>query len=107
MLLQDCYGEISITVSTGHWLQRLRAQEVWCAEVLDWPRLLAGDAFTRLQMLQSIKRGAGLPLRTTCSPLRIDGARPSSPVSAPRVGEHSARLAQEFGLATASAGDAR
>jgi crotonobetainyl-CoA:carnitine CoA-transferase CaiB-like acyl-CoA transferase len=85
---------------TRHWLERLRAHDVWCAEVLDWPRLMASAAFERLQMLQSVERGAGAPLRTTSSPLRIEGTRPQSTAAAPRVGEHGARLANEFGLTT-------
>ncbi|HSU22248.1 MAG TPA: CaiB/BaiF CoA-transferase family protein [Variovorax sp.] len=81
-----------------HWLERLRPADVWCAEVLDWPRLLESRAFGLLDMLQTVRRGDGTPVRTTRAPLRIDGTRASSPRGAPRVGEHSARLRAEFGL---------
>lgn len=83
---------------SAHWLERLRPADVWCAEVLDWPRLLQSEAFGLLDMLQTVRRGDGTPVRTTRAPLRIDGTRASSPRGAPRVGEHSARLRAEFGL---------
>jgi crotonobetainyl-CoA:carnitine CoA-transferase CaiB-like acyl-CoA transferase len=83
---------------SAHWLDRLRPADVWCAEVLDWPRLLQSEAFGLLDMLQTVRRGDGTPVRTTRAPLRIDGTRASSPRSAPLVGEHSAQLRAEFGL---------
>jgi crotonobetainyl-CoA:carnitine CoA-transferase CaiB-like acyl-CoA transferase len=83
---------------TAHWLARLRPADVWCAEVLDWPRLLETEAFRRLDMLQTVRRGDGTPVRTTRGPLRIDGQRARSDRGAPRVGEHSAALRTEFDL---------
>jgi len=83
---------------SAHWLDRLRPADVWCAEVLDWPRLLQSEAFGLLDMLQTVRRSDSTPVRTTRAPLRIDGTRASSPRGAPRVGEHSARLRAEFGL---------
>ncbi|NPC58365.1 CaiB/BaiF CoA transferase family protein [Caenimonas soli] len=83
---------------TAHWLERLRPADVWCAEVLDWPRLLESEAFRRLDMLQTVRRGDGTPVHTTRGPLRIDGQRPRSARGAPCVGEHSAALRAEFGL---------
>jgi CoA:oxalate CoA-transferase len=84
--------------ATAHWLERLRPADVWCAEVLDWPRLMASDAFRRLDMLQTVQRGDGTPVHTTRGPLRIDGQRARSARGAPRVGEHSQALRAEFGL---------
>jgi crotonobetainyl-CoA:carnitine CoA-transferase CaiB-like acyl-CoA transferase len=86
------------TQPTAHWLARLRPADVWCAEVLDWPRLLKEKAFSLLDMLQTVARGDGTPVRTTRSPLRIDGARAASPRGAPRVGEHSDAIRKEFDL---------
>ena len=83
---------------TAYWLQRLRPADVWCAEVLDWPRLMQSKAFGLLDMLQTVRRGDGTPVRTTRGPVRIDGERARSDLGAPRVGEHSARLRSEFGL---------
>jgi crotonobetainyl-CoA:carnitine CoA-transferase CaiB-like acyl-CoA transferase len=83
---------------TAHWLGRLRPADVWCAEVLDWPGLLQQEAFRRLDMLQTVRRGDGTPVHTTRGPLRIDGQRALGTRGAPRVGEHSAALRAEFQL---------
>lgn len=84
--------------STEHWLARLRPCDVWCAEVLDWPRLLQTQAFRALDMLQIARRGDGTAVHTTRSPVRIDGRRAVTPRAAPRVGEHNAAILAEFGL---------
>jgi crotonobetainyl-CoA:carnitine CoA-transferase CaiB-like acyl-CoA transferase len=83
---------------TAHWLARLQPEDIWCAEVLDWPRLLQTDAFRRLEMLQTVQRGDGTPVHTTRGPLRINGRRALATRGAPRVGEHSAALRAEFEL---------
>lgn len=85
------------TRSTGDWLDRLRAHDIWCAPVLDWPALLGAAAFRRLDMLHRIARD-GTTIETTRAPWRLDGERPASAAGAPRVGEHSDRIRHEFGL---------
>jgi crotonobetainyl-CoA:carnitine CoA-transferase CaiB-like acyl-CoA transferase len=86
------------TQKSAHWLARLRPADVWCAEVLDWPRLLNDKAFSLLDMLQTVSRGDGTPVRTTRTPLRIDGARAANTRGAPRVGEHGDAIRKEFDL---------
>jgi crotonobetainyl-CoA:carnitine CoA-transferase CaiB-like acyl-CoA transferase len=76
----------------------LRAEDIWCAPMLDWAQLLASPAFERLDMLQAARR-AGASLKTTRARLRIDGVRPAYPAGAPRVGEHDQDIRQEFGAA--------
>ena len=83
---------------SSHWLARLQPEDIWCAEVLDWPRLLETEAFRRLEMLQTVRRGDGTSVHTTRGPLRIDGRRARTARAAPRVGEHSAALRAEFEL---------
>jgi CoA:oxalate CoA-transferase len=92
---------------TAHWIERLRPADVWCAEVLDWPRLLESEAFRRLDMLQTVRRGDGTAVHTTRGPLRIDGERARSARAAPRMGEHSAALRSEFELDPELAGAPR
>lgn len=82
---------------TGHWLAQFRPADIWCADIYDWPRLLAEDGFRRLDMLQSIGRGEAA-IATTRAPMRIDGRRAESTCGAPRVGEHSAEIVREFSL---------
>lgn len=85
------------TAPTAHWLSILRAQDVWCAPVKDWPTLLGEDAFRRLDLLQSVQRGDAT-IATTRAPLRIDGQRAASAAAAPYVGQHSAEIETEFDL---------
>ena len=86
------------TQPTAFWLDRMQPADIWCAEVLDWPALLASEAFRRMDLLQTLTRGEGLPVRTTRSPIRVDGRRPECASAAPRIGEHTDALRAEFGL---------
>ena len=85
------------TAPTAHWLALLQPADIWCAEVLDWPGLMASDAFQRLKMVQHIS-GPSASLDTLRGPLRIDGAPLTSPRAAPDLGQHRAEIIQEFGL---------
>ena len=84
--------------TTDEWLAVLQPADVWCAAVLNWPQLLASEGFKVLDMLQTVTRPDAVRIDTTRAPLRIDGVRPATPRAAPRIGEHSAALRQEFGL---------
>ncbi|RIA43792.1 crotonobetainyl-CoA:carnitine CoA-transferase CaiB-like acyl-CoA transferase [Hephaestia caeni] len=79
--------------TTDDWMAVLRAHDIWCAPVLDWPALLASDAFARLGMLQETD-----VVTTTRPPLRIDGARASNPAGAPAIDQHGAAIRREFNL---------
>jgi CoA:oxalate CoA-transferase len=83
---------------TEHWLGILDAADIWCSEVLDWPKLLASAGFQELRMLQTLANGKGLEILTTRCPFRIDGEVLSSTTLAPKVGEQTATITEEFGL---------
>jgi len=83
---------------TEEWLAVLEPADIWCAEVLDWPRLLAHEAFERLGMIQSVRRSSGFAFRTLRCPIRIDGERLYSDRGSPAVGEHTAAIIEEFNL---------
>lgn len=83
--------------TTDHWLALLQPADIWCAEVLDWPRLLGSEAFRRLGMVQTIT-GEGASLLTMSGPLRFDGARPIHSRAAPGLGADRAAIITEFGL---------
>lgn len=85
------------TKDTAHWLALLQPADIWCAEVLDWPGLMASDAFRRLKMVQHIS-GPTASLDTLRGPLRIDGAALTSPRAAPDLGQDRQAIIQEFGL---------
>jgi len=91
------------TATTAHWLAALQPADIWCAEVLDWPGLMASDAFQRLQMVQHITGGSA-SLDTLRGPLRIDGAALTNPRAAPDLGQHRQSIIQEFGLGPVQTG---
>jgi crotonobetainyl-CoA:carnitine CoA-transferase CaiB-like acyl-CoA transferase len=82
--------------STAHWLSILEPAGYWCADVLTWPELMASESFRAIDMLQEVACRGGSVLRTTRCPIRIDGQVFKSEVPAPAVGEHTARIVEEF-----------
>lgn len=78
--------------TTGDWLAVLEPADVWCADVLDWPRLIAHPAFQALGMVQTVQRRNGAELATTRCPIRIDGSILTSSRGAPAVGEDNAAI---------------
>lgn len=88
-----------LTQPVSYWLARLQPEDVWCAEVLEWDRLLQHEAFKQLDILHNVSRDDGTCLRTTRSPIRIDGHRVGCGyLAAPRIGEHTETLRREFNL---------
>jgi crotonobetainyl-CoA:carnitine CoA-transferase CaiB-like acyl-CoA transferase len=60
--------------------------------------MMEHEGFKVLDMLQTVTREDDVAICPTRSPLRIDGRRASVARAAPRVGEHSARIREDFGL---------
>jgi CoA:oxalate CoA-transferase len=84
--------------STEHWLKILDAADIWCAEVLDWPRLFATEAFREIDMVQKLTDGHGIEVFTTRCPVRLDRTVLKSELLAPKVGQHTEAIQKEFGL---------
>ena len=92
------------TAPTEHWLRVLDAADVWCAPVLTLEQLVAHDGFSAIDMVQRIDRDAALTrdgqsmsLKTTRSPIRVDGRPLVSGMPSPKLGQHDADLREEFG----------
>ena len=89
-----------VSHSTSHWLDVLDAADFWCAPVLTLPELVAHDGFAAIGMDQEFARitedGSELRLKTTRAPVRFDGAALRVSRGAPRVGEHTEAIDQEF-----------
>ena len=83
---------------TAHWLAILEPADIWCADVLDWSRLRAHDAFRVLGMTQRVARANGVALETTRCPIRIDGGLLTAGRGAPTVGQDTAAIRDELGL---------
>ena len=91
------------TQSTEHWLEILDAADIWCAPVLTLPELVAHDGFKELDMTQTVTRQSidgskTIDIKTTRSPIRIDGLPVKSSKGAPHVGEDTEKIRQEFGI---------
>lgn len=86
--------------TTQHWLKILDAADMWCAEVLDWPSLLESEAMRQLKMVQQLSGSEGDcdGILTTRCPVRLDGEMLTSNRFAPKVGEHTGKIQQEFGI---------
>ena len=84
--------------TTEHWLEILDAADIWCAEVLDWPKLFATEAFRELDMLQTLTDGRGIEVLTTRCPVRLDRTVLKNQQLAPSVGEHTEAIQEELGL---------
>jgi crotonobetainyl-CoA:carnitine CoA-transferase CaiB-like acyl-CoA transferase len=86
------------TQSTSYWLAILEPADIWCADVFTWSRLVQHEAFHALDMLQDVTCRDGSVLRTTRCPIRIDGETYKSSHGAPRVGQHTDSIMEEFDL---------
>lgn len=86
------------TKTIDEWLAILEPADIWCAKVLNWNELLESDGFQILDMLQTVTREDNVSILTTRSPIRVDGQRPKFDRAAPRIGEQSAAIREEFGL---------
>lgn len=84
------------------WLTKLKAEDIWSMEVLNWQQLVKVEAYQCLQMEQSITASNGKQLTTTRCPIRINGARLFSDAPAPALGEHNESICREMDLATIS-----
>lgn len=84
--------------TVDEWLAILEPADIWCARVLNWEELLSSEGFGVLDMLQTVTREDDVSITTTRSPLRINGQRPKVARAAPRIGENSQQIREEFGL---------
>jgi CoA:oxalate CoA-transferase len=84
------------------WLAKLKAEDIWSMEVLNWQQLVKEEAYQCLKMEQSIKASNGKQITTTRCPIRINGSRLFSNAPAPALGEHNESICREMGMATIS-----
>ena len=86
------------TQPTQYWLDILEPQDIWCADVLTWDKLLEHDGFKVLDMIQEVSRSETVKLDTLRCPIRIDGEILKNPKGAPRIGEDTQRIRTEFNI---------
>ncbi|WP_425417678.1 CaiB/BaiF CoA transferase family protein [Oricola indica] len=86
------------TKTVDAWMQIFEPADIWCSPVLDWDDLMESEGFNVLDLLQTVEREDNVSIMTTRSPIRVNGERPAVVRAAPRVGEHTAAIVEEFGL---------
>jgi len=96
--IKKSIGEWIAIQTTEYWLEILEPADIWCAEVLDWEKMLKHEGFNILDMVQRIKRDDGLNIETLRCPIRIDGKIFKSELAAPKIGQDNAKIINEFGI---------
>ena len=87
-----------IKKNTKEWLDILEPADIWCAEVLDWKKMLQHEGFKILDMVQKIKRDDGLKLETLRCPIKINNSIFKSDIAAPIIGQDNSKIMKEFNL---------
>ena len=91
-------GEWANNRSTQDILDILEPADIWCAEVLDWEKMLKHEGFKILDMTQRIKSLDGLNIKTLRCPIRVDGEIYKSELAAPKVGQDNEKIIKEMEL---------
>ncbi|WP_109830908.1 CaiB/BaiF CoA transferase family protein [Reichenbachiella versicolor] len=84
------------TQHTQHWLDILEPADIWCADVMNWDRLLDQEAFKVLDMIQEVNMSDGYKYDTTRCPIRINDELLTSAIGTPKLGEHNDVIEKEF-----------
>jgi len=82
--------------STEDWLAILEPADIWCAEVLSWDKLMDKEAFKILNMIQEVAMDDNYTYKTTRCPVIIDGDTMFSGKGAPKLGEHTDLITEQF-----------
>ena len=96
--IKEKIGSWIINKTTKEWLDILEPADIWCAEVLDWKKMLEHEGFKILDMVQKIKRDDGLNLETLRCPIKIDNSIFKSDIAAPIIGQDNKKIMKEFNL---------
>ena len=96
--IKKLIGDYIIKETTQHWLDILQPADIWCAEVLEWDKMMENEGFKVLDMLQRIKRFDGLDIETLRCPIRFNDQIFKSEVAAPLIGQHTKQISEEFSL---------
>jgi len=91
-------GDWANNRSTQDILDILEPADIWCAEVLDWEKMLKHEGFKILDMTQRIKSLDGLNIKTLRCPIRVDGEIYKSELAAPKVGQDNEKIIKEMEL---------
>lgn len=86
------------TETTQYWLAILESNGVWCAEVLNYQQATALDAYRNLAIEQTLNLANGKQIKTTVSPIRLNGQKLFNAKAAPKLGADTLSINKEFNL---------
>ena len=92
-LLAKCFAN----ASSSHWIGKMHESGLWAIEVFDWEQMMDHEAYLSLQMEQ-VLNVSNKKIMTTRCPIRINGERLYADKAAPKLGEHSKQVMEEFGI---------
>ena len=84
--------------NTSEWLSILEASDVWCSQVLTYGEFLSHEGFGVLDITQHVITAKGRRIKTVSCPVHVDGMRYKSEKPAPKVGQHTKSIVDEFNL---------
>lgn len=94
--IKEILAQHLLNKSTEHWLSILEPADIWCADVMDWERLLNHDGFKVLDMIQTVKMTDGYTYNTTRCPIRFNGEKLQSEKGSPKLGEDHKSILNEL-----------
>lgn len=94
--IKNIISEQLATKNSRHWLEKLNADGIWSAPVLDWKQMRETGGYKTLRMEQSISASNGKKITTTRCPIRINGKRLFAEKPAPRLGQHNEKIIEEL-----------
>jgi crotonobetainyl-CoA:carnitine CoA-transferase CaiB-like acyl-CoA transferase len=96
--IMDILRSFLIEKKTQEWLAILEPAGIWCSNLFDYKTLLNHEAYHVLQMDQRLPLLSGEEVHTTRCPIRLNDNRLFASKSAPRVGQHTQNIINEFNL---------
>lgn len=84
--------------TSSEWVSNLEAEGIWCAEVLTYEQTLKHEGYLAQGLKQEVALPDGGKLSTTRCPVRINGELLYSDRAAPRPGQQTALIDQQFNL---------
>ncbi len=86
---------------TAHWMEKLLARDVWCAEVQDFDDLLRDPQVAHNELIQTIQHPEAGEIRVVGVPVRFSETPGSIRLAPPRVGEHTDEVLSALGYSPA------
>ena len=92
-LLAECFAN----ESSSYWIGKMHESGLWAIEVFDWEQMMDHEAYRSLKMEQVLNISDKKIMTTRC-PIKINGERLYADKGAPKLGEHSKKVMEEFGI---------